>query len=721
TVYTYALNDDITEITEENIDDFKPLTITDGYANFCPVFTDFTEARSVGMPFRGLYEISARLLTKYNITHFIINPSSLGFIMNKSILGLVEAPIVEEITAAAEPTEKTVDNKAADTDAAAESVEINTAAQNAEEIISEQEAPLVQDQFITEEDTQSFNAFENAAVSDPVDGFMEEVQNEIAQEPQQFVPDMNVPSDETVFAQNSQVADQFLTPAQTSAQAADQFLTSTQTSTPVADQFFAQPKAPIAEQFAAAPSLTQAPVADQFFAQPKTAAAPIAQPAPQPVLEKPAEPTPEPEQAAAPKAPKEKSNQDIVIKANNPDGTKKAIKVSMPIFIPDDPNEDLEVNTSVSSSLQNAIKKSQAMMNDDVFGKKPFNEALGKPVEEKPADNAPKKDFSFSDIMNDLASDNESTKFDLSSLMMSHAEEQPAAPVKPKLTIQTQATETKMIARELEVEPDIRVVQILRDKLNDGYRTLARLISEAEVMYAEYDANTKHILIDGNNKGHIFSEKIYADKSVENFAKNGIKVYIKEYKNEDLFSMLYEYKRHGIQDLVLDETANWVIVSADTIIDMLDVNEKKFVPIPIANPELMFAMTTLFQKLQSKNDNPKRKQEIASLEKMMIREFTSARYILPLVAYDENNIRPISIDGKNGVKRILVFSDAFEMKRFFGDKIGIVRDYEIITYKELIKKFTVMPNTVVVLNEGPLRFEFNDHNCDHINKVIMGK
>jgi len=62
-------------------------------------------------------------------------------------------------------------------------------------------------------------------VSDPVDGFMEEVQNEIAQEPQQFVPDMNVPSDETVFAQNSQVADQFLTPAQTSAQAEDQFLT----------------------------------------------------------------------------------------------------------------------------------------------------------------------------------------------------------------------------------------------------------------------------------------------------------------------------------------------------------------------------------------------------------------------------------------------------------------------------------------------------------------
>ena len=102
----------------------------------------------------------------------------------------------------------------------------------------------------------------------------------------------------------------------------------------------------------------------------------------------------------------------------------------------------------------------------------------------------------------------------------------------------------------------------------------------------------------------------------------------------------------------------------------------------------------------------------------MIREFTSARYILPLLAFDEDNKRPITIDSKNGVKRVLVFSDVFEMKRFFGDKYDIVKDYEIISYKELIRKFTVMANTVVVLNEGSLRFEFNDHNCDHINKVI---
>ncbi|MBQ2153333.1 MAG: hypothetical protein II440_07785, partial [Clostridia bacterium] len=91
-VYTYALDDDITEITRENLDEFKPLLITDGYAKFCPVFTDFSEARSVGMPFKGLYVIDARLIAEYtDATHFIINPSTLGFIMNKTILNGIKA------------------------------------------------------------------------------------------------------------------------------------------------------------------------------------------------------------------------------------------------------------------------------------------------------------------------------------------------------------------------------------------------------------------------------------------------------------------------------------------------------------------------------------------------------------------------------------------------------------------------------------------------------
>ena len=750
-VYTYALNDEITEITEENIDDFKPLIITDGHAKFCPVFTDFTEAKSVGMPFRGLYEIDADLLSKYDITHYIINPSSLGFIMNKSIL----KPFIDEDDF--KPVKKVADEVISDfkepaaeetvtepvvsiaketvSDAAPEVKEVTpepaapeakeiTPEPPAQEVIPENKPEPFEDEMIQNAKAKFEKIFAPVKVEETVpepevpaekqftveptapssEPFSFELGSETAAEPEPEQPKQSFT--DSFFAKSAESAPTNTyssqpTPPPTVKPAAQP--------TPVGNQFYSQPTPP-------APTPPNSPVASQFYSQPAPSAptppaSPVAnqfysQPTPSAPTKPQAAQTPPPTQRKAVNA------ADIVIKSNNTDGSKKTFKVSTPIFIPDDPDADIETNTSEPSALQKAIRKSQAMFDDNsgLLGSNPADEPVAS------SDNS--NNFTFSDIMNGLeVGDDSSGGLDLSSILGQN-EETPAQPEKPKLTIQLQATEAKVIARDLEIEPDLRVAQILRDQLNESYRKLAKMISEADVMYAEYDSNTKHILIDGNNKGHIFSEKMYADKSVENFAKNGIGVYIREFKNEELFTMLYEYKRHGIQDLVLDETANWVIISTDTIADMLDVNERKFVPIPVSNPELMFSMTTLFQKLQSKNDNPKRKQEIQSLEKLMIREFTSARYILPMVSYDGGDVKPLSIDGKNGVKRILVFSDAFEMKRFFGDKISIVKDYEIITYKELIKRFTVMSNTVVVLNEGSLRFEFNDHNCDHINKVI---
>ena len=737
-VFTFALNDEITEITEENIDDFKPLIITDGHARFCPVFTDFTEARSVGMPFRGLYEIDADLLSKYDITHYIINPSSLGFIMNKSIIkpfideddikptekvadeviSDFEEPKTEELTA--EPAAQFGSEDKIDMESHVEQViktiratEIPAPVQEptTEEKSAEPDAPAVEAAPIEDElIREARDKFEKIFSPVKVEEMVEEPKT--PEEKNYSVPTSPAPAaDEEPFSfelgsqstpeptpeppKQQSFTESFFA-SQGSSQTPSPTLRSASKPTP---QPTIRPSSPVGNQFYAqsAPTPPVSPVANQFYAQPAPNAptAPTAPQSPQ---------TPPATQRRAVNA------DQIVIKSNNTDGSKKTFKVSAPIYIPDDPNADIETSTSAPSALQQAIRKSQAMFEENNAP----SYGSSKPANEPSMDSS--NNFTFSDIMSGIDGDS-SGGLDLSSILGQN-DEPVQQPVKPKLTIQLQATEAKVIARDLEVEPDLRVAQILRDQLNESYRKLAKMISEADVIYAEYDSNTKHILIDGNNKGHIFSEKTYADKSVENFAKNGISVYIKEYKNDELFTMLYEYKRHGIQDLVLDETANWVIISTDTIAEMLDVNERKFVPIPVSNPELMFSMTTLFQKLQSKSDNPKRKQEIQSLEKLMIREFTSARYILPMVSYDGGDVKPLSIDGKNGIKRILVFSDAFEMKRFFGDKINIVKDYEIITYKELIKRFTVMSNTTVILNEGSLRFEFNEHNCDHINKVI---
>ena len=308
--------------------------------------------------------------------------------------------------------------------------------------------------------------------------------------------------------------------------------------------------------------------------------------------------------------------------------------------------------------------------------------------------------------------DNDSL-FDLSDLIADKPEPAPAKPAM-KQSIQFQAAQTKTIARELEIEHDYSVAKILREKLNESFSELARMIVTADAIYAEFDANTKHILIDGNSRGHIFSEREFADKSAANFKANGYEVYIKEYTRANIFDMLFEYKRHGIQDLVLDETEKWVIISTETLSDMLDVSVRDYVKIQVTNPGLMFNMTTLSQKMQFKTDNPKRKDEINSLRKLMIRELTGARYILPLA---EDN-KPITRPGKDGQTYILIFADEFEMNNELGRNSGVIKDYEILTYKEIIKRYTVMANTIPVLNYGSLSFKFTDQNCDLINRVM---
>ena len=647
TVYTFALNDDITEIAEENIEDFKPLIISDGNAKFCPVFTDFTEARSVGMPFRGLYQIETRLLVDYDITHFIINPSSLGFIMNKTILDGVE-PNYDHDLVDDDEIERLIALRA---EAARKAAEEEAARKAAEEEAARKAAEEEAARKAAEEEAARKAAEEEAA--------RKAAEEEAARK--------------------------------------------------------------AAEEEAARKAELEAKIRAEEEARIKA-------------------------EAEAKKS--KDGSPEIVVRSSDANGnaTQKTFKVSMPIFIPDDPSLDVDASTASAPSWKNAIKKPSSGYSSvygnssGIYGSSQSSYSSQgsyaaqpqrneyKPVEEKtpapapapvsPASSAPSGGMTFDDLMNGMDSDSDSM-LDLSSLMSAVRNEPtaPPPPPKPKQTIQQQATKTKIIGQELEVEADVRVAQIYRDQLNESYKELSRMIAEADVMYAEFDANTKHILIDGKNRGHIFSEKVYAEKSVENFAKNGINAYIKEYTHDQLYPMLFEYKRHGIQDLVLDETANWVIISTETIIDMMDVNDREFVKIPVTNPELMFSMTTLFQKLKSKSDNPNRKQEIGVLERRMIREFTSARYILPLVSSNQGEPRPLTIE-KNGMTRVLVFSDVFEIKRFFGDKSSFVKDYEILTYKEIIKRYTVAQNTVVVLNEGSLRFEFNDHNCDHINKIV---
>ena len=840
-VYTYALNQDITEITDENIDDFKPLTFTDGKNNFCPVFTDFTEARSVGMPFRGLYEIETRLLAYRGVTHFIINPASLGFIMNKSILKgakpnydkaivdenderlknidsfvnpfdleddvaakkraeqkAAEQKVIDDIKAEAD---KAVAEQKAHAEAADKAAEqaMRDAEQSKQEL---EEAKNKLEEAIREAETAKITAEEAVKAASSAEA-ARAAADERAEKAEKAAASAEAAEAQLAAKEKEEEAKleeakKEKAEAEAKAKAAEEAKAKAETAAAKAKVPFGIPPA-AAAAFAGKPGGFAPPAAagaalktpaagggiffndeeekkspfdglklggdspnlpsldlsgladDPDVFEPEEAApssyyrpqgappekppielpnndfakkniygsnqiakgngmqqksiyesaqkrsydfmAPTASAAPAPA---PATaPKPDPIQSAAKRQLDATENPEGLVINSVSDGTdggkvKKAFKVSKPLFIEDVPEDEI-MATPYSDGIVSSA-----------------------PATTKPTD---AKTKGVNTVLSEIAQENErkNDMFDLSSLMYG---EPSGAQQRGGFTIQDQAAKTKATQRSLEVEGDPMTAKELRDKLDGCYRDLAKMIASADVMYAEFDAHTRHILIDGNNKGHIFSDKYLAEKSVENFAKANIKVYLQEYRSKDIFNMLFEYRRHGIEDLVLDETGHWIIIQTNRISEMLDVYERDYVKIPVMNPELMFSMTTLFQKLQTKSTNPNKEQEVRSLEKRMIREFTTARYILPMYGNDRSDLRPITIDDKNGVKKVLVFSDEFEMKRFFGDNASIVKDYEIVNYREILRKYTVPADSVVVLNEGSLRFEFNERNCEHITKVL---
>ena len=600
TFYTLSMNDDITEITEDNIDIFKPLTLTDGTAVICPVFTDIVEAKSVNLSFKGLYSINAALLPEDGgITHYIINPGSIGYIINKNFLVGVEPYAGENDT---------------------------------------EELP-VQDNF----DEVSANPEENASVSD------EPATEEISAEP--IV-------EEAVIVEEINDEPSIVGTAATGEISAE----------PIVEE------AVSVEEINAEPSIEETAAAEEIPAEPIVEEAVI-------VEEINAEPLIE-ETAAAGEISVEPIVEEAVIVEESP--VKQGERTVS--YMPEDtvPIEDNHSKLVSDQVIEQAVTETVNEQNLDEL------------VQELDAEN------------------DDGTTLELSGLIYDPILTEEKMPVR---TIQDHIVETNAILNDLQNTTDFGNAASLRRKLDESLKELANMIVNANTVYAQFDSTTKHIFIDSNNRGHIFSDNAIAEKSNDNYRSQGIDLYCQKFPKESILTMVYEFKRHGIQDLVVDESSNRITIPTDTIFDSLNVDDPELVKIPITNPELMFSMTTLFQKLNSKTDSPTRKTELASLERRMIREFTSSRYILPLLSADGEEARPITLENKSGSCRILIFSDVYEMKRFFGERMDIVKDYRILSYKDMVENYAKIPNTVVVLNEGSLRFEFSPHNCEHISRV----
>lgn len=621
-LYTLSMNDDITEITTENIDSFKPLTLTDGTAVICPVFTDIVEARNVNLSFKGLYSVSAEILSEQNVTHYIVNPGSIGYIINKSSLADIE-PYIEDIADNAEVQENItpIDETKATVVIASEQAE-ETCSEEPESTSSNDMVSEISDSKASEPDDKDAPV-EDSSVAVKEDAVAQELSADNLSEEKEEKRE-EVVSEKLLFSAGLDTGKQVIPQKEETAD----------------KQFF----------------FTKGEADDN-----------------------------------KPESDKENSVGDHTECVKNEESDKK------------------------TDSVEKKVSEELTFIPDDTVAFKDFKK---QPVADEVLDQAVAdvaNDTNLDEIVQEIAADSENgATLEFSGLIYGDALTEEKMPIK---TVQDQIVETNAILNELKNTSDFGNAAALRRQLDEKFKILAHTIVDSNAVYAQFDSTTKHIFIDGNNRGHIFSDKAIAEKSNQLFRSKGVELYVQEFTGDSVLTMVYEFKRHGIQELVVDDAANWIIISTDVMSGVLNVDDPDLIKIPITNPELMFSMTTLFQKLQSKHDYPSRRADISALERRMIREFTSARYILPLLSAEGEDAHPITLESKNGSSRLLVFSDVYEMKRFFGSKLDIVKDYKIINYNEMIHSYAAIPNTVVVLNEGSLRFEFNAHNCNHINKV----
>lgn len=560
TLYVLSIDDEILEITEDNLDSFKPLTLSNGMAKICPVFTDVIEARKVNLSFNGVYIIKAELLPDDGTTHYLVNPASVGFMVNRKTL---EAYIATE----------------------QKSDDVKDSVEESHENVKEPTTEILQND---ENNAQNENAPVNTAAAEIKTNESEQTvdnKNTVKESVNQVIKSENI----EVTSNDKPVEQNKLT------------------------------------------------------------------------------------------------NNNVTAEALTAQQTKPVESVSSP-------------------AESSKTFKSEPIKQEEEKQEPVIDEVVKETVDATSLDDLVSGLTSFEDDDNSL---------DLSGFLLNT---EPVGEEKPKKSVQDMIGDINTLYSEIDRTADPTVIKDIQKMIEDKKNELCKSLVDCECLYAQYDSHTKHILIDANNRGHIYSSKEIADQANIYYTGRGLEVYSQKFDKKDLLTMVYEFKRHGIQDLILDESANSTVITTDSLYALLNIDNDDLTKIPVINPELMFSMTTLFQKRQLKVDYPNRKNDINALERRMIREFTSARYIMPLIVERNGASRPVVVNGKNNVQKVLVFSDVFEMRRFFGARFELIKDYNILSYKELTTKY-ISDNSFPVLNEGSLKFDFNRNNCEIISRL----
>ncbi|KHD37497.1 hypothetical protein NL50_04790 [Clostridium acetobutylicum] len=261
---------------------------------------------------------------------------------------------------------------------------------------------------------------------------------------------------------------------------------------------------------------------------------------------------------------------------------------------------------------------------------------------------------------------------------------------------------------------------IFKEKIEIFMKVLLEKIRNANELFIMYDENTDYPYIDSKDRVWIFSKQEYAVVVKNYFVKQSIRLKVKRVNKQCILDNFNNLHRLGIKKIIVDNGQYKVEIDREDILPPPHIGNTMLINIPIENPKLQYSMIKFFQNLYSKDEYEGKQEFIHDLERKMLDEIVSAKYLVPVkvgtaapiisreqvkTILNKKDTEFASIVDKDDTTWLPAFTDWEEFEKVYHKNMW--RGY-ITSYDGLMKLCFKMHGVVVNCSGVSLRIDENN-------------
>lgn len=196
------------------------------------------------------------------------------------------------------------------------------------------------------------------------------------------------------------------------------------------------------------------------------------------------------------------------------------------------------------------------------------------------------------------------------------------------------------------------------------YKHLCTKISELKKCFLITDKSTGGLLIK-QGCADLYSCREFADAAVKYYNNLGVECSV--FESEELSMNVFEFMYYlGIKNILIDctpETYN-IKVKRNEILSKAKIKKEENSDCKIDNPSLRFAISNFYCSLHHKEAFNVSDKRLTNLQNIMIYETAHAKYIVPTMNNNSENITLAKISIENQGEMFPVFTDKTEFEKW---------------------------------------------------------